>query len=100
MILIDRKTFIIDAVLGVAEKQVIINNSILVQLIVKPLTSSTTYDIIIEDEDNNEIYKQEDCQGTFNEVDVSIPSGGNWMVKIENASVDEAFNIILGLRRS
>jgi hypothetical protein len=100
MILIDRKTFTITPILGVGEYQVITNNSILVQLIVKPTTSTTTFDVVIEDEDSNEIYKKIDYQGKLNETDISLPSGGNWMVKIQNASVDEAFGIVLGLRRS
>jgi len=99
MILIDRQPFTMTTVTGSAEQLVITNNSILLQVVVKPTTSSTTYDFSIEDDDDNVIYNSIDNQSTLNDVDISIPSGGNWTIKIDNASADEEFKVILGLRR-
>lgn len=100
MILIDRKSFTLPTVLGSLSQLVIINNSILQQVLVKPETATTTYDFSIEDEDGNVIYTKVDNQATLNDTDINIPSGGNWTIKVDNASANEDFIIVLGLRRS
>lgn len=100
MILINRQPFTMTPITGDASQLVVTNNSLLQQVIVKPTTASTTYDFSIEDEDDNVIYSKIDNQDTLNDSDISIASGGNWTLKIENASVDEEFKVILTLRRS
>lgn len=99
MILTSNKNFTITAVTGEGNYEIATNNAILMQLIVKAETSSTTFDVIIEDKSNNEIFGEEDYTGKCNEL-LSIPSYGNWILKIDNASVDEDFKCILTFRRS
>ncbi len=100
MILIDRQSFTIPTISGSTSQLVITNNSILQQIVVKPETATTTYDFSIEDEDSNVIYSKIDNQNTLNDSDINIASGGNWTVKIDSASADEDFIIVLTLRRS
>ena len=100
MILIDRQTFTLTPVTGSVEQLVITNNTLIQQILVKPATATTTFDFSIEDEDDNAIYELSDNQERLNDTDVNIASGGNWTIKIDSASVDEAFTVVLTLRRS
>lgn len=100
MILIDRQKFTLSTITGDAQQLIITNNSLLQQIVVKPTTSTTTFDFSIEDEDSNVIYEMKDNQDTLNDSDIMIASGGNWILKIANASTDEQFKVILTLRRS
>lgn len=100
MILTQNKQFTITAITGEGSSEIVTNNSLLKQLIVTATTSSTTFDIIITDEDSNELFREEDFTGLCNETAVNVPSYGNMILLIENASVDEAFDCNLTFQRS
>lgn len=64
------------------------------QVLVKPTTSSTTWDIEITDSKSFVIYNRTDCAGNSSEI-LSLPLKGQYTVAIANASVNELFSITL-----
>ena len=68
----------------------------LIHIYVKPITASTTYDLLIEDTNGDDLFNELGIQGTFNRT-VRIPTYGSHTVTISNASADEAFVAVLGL---
>ncbi|MFA5071897.1 MAG: hypothetical protein WC938_03560 [Candidatus Paceibacterota bacterium] len=53
MILIDSKPENIVSILGTGQELFIINNAILMQIFIKPETTTTTYDFYLEDINGN-----------------------------------------------
>ncbi len=98
-ILTDSKAFSITAVAGTVSREIAINNAILMQIYINPATSSTTYDIKINDENGKTVYHEEDETGLLNDI-IEIPTYGNQTVVIENASADEAFSFVITYRRA
>lgn len=64
------------------------------QVLVKPATSSTTWDITITDSKSFIIYQRTDCAGNSAEI-MNLPIKGQYTVAIANASVNELFSITL-----
>jgi hypothetical protein len=99
MILIDSQQKDLTTVLGEVEEIFIVNNAILMQIFIKPATSTTTYDFCIKDSTDNIVFEETNCEGEFNQA-VSIPVYSNFTLAIDNSSVDEAYKCILSFRRS
>ena len=68
----------------------------LINIYVNPTTASTTYDLLIEDLNSDDIFEELGIQGQLNRT-VRIATYGSHTVTISNASVDEAFVVKLGL---
>src|SRR3990167_474917 len=68
----------------------------LIHIYVNPATASTTYDLLIEDTNGDDLFDENGIQGLFNRT-VRIPTYGSQTVTISNASADEAFVVKLGL---
>lgn len=98
-ILIDSKPITITTELWDGNHEFAINNAILMQIQVKPTTTTTTFDIYINDVNWMNVYSSNDNQWEINEL-VNYPVYWNQTIYITNASIDEAFSIILTYRRS
>ena len=98
-IIIDSKQIQLTTIFWDISHEFPINNSILMQVQVKATTSSTTFDVYIKDVNWLEVYRSDNNQWLLNEL-MSFPVYSNQTIYIENASVDEAFNIRLNYRRS
>ena len=68
----------------------------LIHIYVKPATASTTYDLLIEDINGDDLFNELGIQGTLNRT-IRIPTYGSHTVTISNALLDEAFVVNLGL---
>lgn len=97
MIFTEDKNYTLTASSGTATQAVNNNkNRKLVQIFVEPTTASTEYDVAIVDKNSKTIYEVKDWTGKL--VDTSnLPFYvyGNFTFRIDNASVDEAFAVIL-----
>ena len=69
------------------------------QIQVIATTPATTFDIHINDVNCINVYNADNNQGELNELG-NFPVYGNQTLYIENASIDEAFSVILTYRRS
>jgi hypothetical protein len=69
-------------------------NSILRQILCKPATGSTTYNLSVENSDGLKIYENTSNTGET-QFSMTVPVSGKVTVKIASASVDEAFIIHL-----
>jgi len=99
MILIDSQEKTIPSVLGELTNSFIVNNAFLKQIIIKPDTTTTTYDFEIVDVNGRSVYEETNCVGEFNQL-VDLPIYGNVTVNITNSSVDEDYLLLLTFRRS
>lgn len=99
MILIDSQPKTKSTVLGELSETFVVNNAILKQIIIKPATTSTTYDFSVVDIDGLSYYTETNCSGEYNEL-IEVPVYGNIIVNITNSSKDEAYLIKLIFRRS
>lgn len=64
------------------------------QLIITSATSSTTFDVILTNDNDVEVYKMINATGGIHEL-FSVPINGNCTLTVENASVDEVFTYYL-----
>ena len=69
------------------------------QILVKPSTASTQYDVSILNSDSVTVFKRSDEEATFNELMI-LPLSGNYTITIDNATVDEEFIILVIVRNS
>lgn len=99
MILMDSHNYSEASVLGELTKLFIINNAILQQIIIKPTSGGTTYDVELTDVDGLSYYSETNCSGEFNQL-LNLPAYGNITLNITNASADETFILKLIFRRS
>jgi len=76
---------------GTANFTVPIQQSILENILIKPASSSTSFDVKIVDADDFEILHYYDFTGLLN-LEIHQLIDGNFTVTIENASADEAFS--------
>ena len=75
------------------------SHGVCLQILVKPTTSSTQYDVSLTDSGSVVVFKRTSEVGTMNEF-VSLPLTGAYTVAIDNATVDEAHTVLLIVRNS
>lgn len=64
------------------------------QIVIQPATASTTFDVKLTDIYNIVTYHRTAMTGKLNDH-IELLTYGNWTLTIENASVDEAFTVLL-----
>lgn len=69
------------------------------QILVKPTTASTQYDVQLTDSNSLVVYKRTSEVGTLNDL-TSLPLAGAYTVSLANATVDEVFTILIVVRNS
>ena len=69
------------------------------QILVKPTTASTQYDLSLTDSSSLVVFKRTSKVGTLNEL-ITLPLSGNYTVAIDNATVDEDHKILIVVRNS
>jgi len=72
-------------------------SGILMHLIVRASTSTTTFDFKITDDFNVVLYERQDVDGEINEQ-MQIPLKGKYKLDITDATADEGFNVYLAIR--
>jgi len=72
---------------------------ICLQILVKPATSSTTYDFSLTDPGSVVVYKRTSETGTLNDL-ITLPLAGIYTAAIANATVDEAHTVLMVVRNS
>lgn len=75
------------------------SHGVCLQILVKPDTSSTQYDISLTDPGSVVVFKRTSMVGTTNEF-ISLPMAGAYTVAIDNATVDEDHTVLLMVRNS
>ena len=69
------------------------------QILVKPATSSTQYDISLTDSGSVVVFKRTSEVGILNEL-ITLPLVGNYTVAIDNATADEDHEVLIVVRNS
>jgi len=69
------------------------------QIVVKPTTASTQYDISLTDPASLVVFKRTSEVGTFNEL-INLPMAGAYTVAIDNATVDEDHTVLIMVRNA
>ncbi|KKK63210.1 hypothetical protein LCGC14_2996590 [marine sediment metagenome] len=69
------------------------------QILVKPTTASTQYDISLTDSGSVVVFKRTSEVGTMNEF-ITLPLVGAYTVAINNATVDEDHTVLIVVRNS
>ncbi len=69
------------------------------QILVKPDTSSTQYDVSLTDSGSVVIFKRTSEVGTMNDL-ITLPLSGTYTLSIDNATVDEAHTVLIVVRNS
>lgn len=69
------------------------------QILVKPATASTQYDISLTDSASVVVFKRTSEVGTMNEL-ITLPLAGAYTFAIDNATVDEAHTVLMVVRNS
>ena len=69
------------------------------QILVKPTTSTTQYDVSLTDSGSLVILKRTSEVGTLND-EICIPFAGAYTISIDNATVNEDFDVLVGVRNS
>jgi hypothetical protein len=69
------------------------------QILVKPTTSTTQYDVSLTDPGSVVVFKRTSEVGTMNEF-ITLPLAGAYTVSIDNATVDEAHTVLIVVRNS
>jgi hypothetical protein len=75
------------------------SNGLLHQIYFKPATSTTQYDVTLTDGGSVDVFKRTSEVGTLNEF-VTLPVQGAYTLSLANATVDEAFTVLLMVRNS
>jgi len=97
--LIATKRNTITAVSGDIWETIRVAQTILYLIIVQADTSTTVFDVILENSFGDEVFKMEDITGTLTE-EVRIPFSRNGTIKIESSTVDEDFIYTLTLKEN
>jgi hypothetical protein len=84
---------------GTASKTIVIQNALLLHLLIKATTATTTFDIKIVDTYSNVLLERKDEVGCLNE-ELVLPVHSNVTLTILNASKDESFDHLLTFRES
>ncbi len=69
------------------------------QILVKPTTSSTQYDISLTDSGSLDVFSRTSEESTLNEF-VTLPVSGAYTITLANATVDEDFEVLVVVRNS
>jgi len=69
------------------------------QILIKPETSSTQYDVSLTDPGSVVVFKRTSEVGTLND-EVTLPLAGTYTLNIDNATVDEDFTVLILVRNS
>lgn len=69
------------------------------QILVKPATSSTQYDVSLTDTNSIVVFNNTDEVGTMNEF-IALPVSGAYTISVDNATADEAFTVLIVIRNS
>jgi len=69
------------------------------EVFVEAATSTTTFDVTLTDRYGFITFEREDNTGKLSEMLQKI-AYGNWTLTIANASVDEAFNVLIVMRET
>jgi len=69
------------------------------QILVKPTTSTTQYDVSLTDSNSVVVFKRTSEVGTMNEL-VTLPLVGAYTVAIDNATVDEDHTVLIIVRNA
>jgi hypothetical protein len=69
------------------------------QILVNPTTSTTQYDVTMTDSGSIDIFSRTSEESTMNEF-VTLPVSGTYTFAIDNATVDEAFDVLIVVRNS
>lgn len=72
---------------------------LLKQVLVNPTTTSTMYDFSLTNNQNDIIYRRTDVSGTLNE-EIDLPITGVYTMRIQNATRDEVFTVLLVVREA
>lgn len=92
--LLHRELRIVDASSGSISENTIKLNGLCRHIIIKPATSTTSYEFNITDFQDVIIYERDTETGTFTEL-IEMPLSGVYTMNITNATVDEEFIIQL-----
>jgi len=65
------------------------------QIFAKATTTTTNYDILLEDEDGDTVYEALNIENDYRDDAVDMPLRGIYTIRIQNASADE--NIVVKL---
>ena len=69
------------------------------QILVKPDTASTQYDVSLTDSGSVVIFKRTSEVGTMNDL-ITLPLSGTYTLSIDNATVNEAHTVLIVVRNS
>ena len=69
------------------------------QILIKPTTSSTQYDISLVDSSSVTVFEATSETGTINEL-LILPLIGAYTLSIDSATVDEDFTVLMIVRNS
>lgn len=69
------------------------------QILVKPATASTQYDISLTNSGSVVVFKRTSEVGTMNEL-ITLPLAGAYTVAIDNATNDEDHTVLMVIRNS
>ena len=69
------------------------------QILVKPATSTTQYDVSLTDVGSVVVFKRTSEVGTMNEL-ITLPLAGAYTVSIDNATVNEDHTVLIVVRNS
>jgi len=72
-------------------------NGLLQQVVVKPATLTTMYDFALINDKSDVVYNRTDMTGELNE-EIVMPMHGVYTMRIQNATEDEVFTVLLLLR--
>ena len=75
------------------------NGNICYEVFVEAETSTTTFDVTLTDRFGFIVYERTTNTGKLSEMMQKL-AYGNWTLTITNASVDEAFNVLLAFRET
>jgi len=89
----------VTTVAGTISANLTAGHGILMQMFVKPATTTTTFDVTLTDIYDNVILTREDQTEDLNET-LLMPTYGNLTFTISNASADEAFDYLFAIREN
>jgi len=89
-----KATGTLTAVTGSASVSIYCSTGNIKQVFIKPVTTSTTFDVTLTDENSNIVLTRTDEQEELNEL-VDLPCYATYTLSIANASKDEDFKYII-----
>ena len=60
------------------------------QVFARATSTTTNYDLLLEDEDGDTIYEAKNVEYEYRDDDVDLPLRGIYTIRIQNASTDES----------